>query len=59
MKLLHLYLQEMGDPDRPLPCELLPTLALEWWIDKADFYDADNVRISFTMLTMFGFRLRC
>mmetsp|Transcript_4567 Transcript_4567/g.6760 ORF Transcript_4567/g.6760 Transcript_4567/m.6760 type:complete len:131 (+) Transcript_4567:334-726(+) len=34
---------EMGDPTRQIPDELVPTLDLDFWIDKADFYDLDHM----------------
>jgi len=34
---------EMGDPERQTPEELIPSLALDFWIDKADFYDSENM----------------
>ena len=34
---------EMGDLERQTPPELLPSLQLDFWVDNADFYDADNM----------------
>ncbi len=37
------YVLEMGDPERQTPRKLQPTLSLDFWVDNADFYDAENM----------------